>query len=342
MSARYPSCLMLAALLASPVLAAAQPMNYWRTAGPAADPVTHLNWGLTAISIVVAVLIAYLVLLATFRRRPPLHSDADGRLPVGPARGGMEWIYIGTAISAVVLLLVAAWNTLALSAVAAPPGKTPVEITINAHQWWWEVKYLSADPTQITTTANEIHIPVGQPVRVNLESGDVIHSFWVPQLAGKTDVIPGQVNHAWLQAKHPGTYRGQCAEFCGAQHAHMIFDVVADEPARFAQWRQAQLAPAAEPVTPDAQRGRTVFVDRCALCHTVRTGQPGTQGTLGPDLTHLMSRSTIAAGTLANNLGNLNGWIANPQALKPGTQMPATGLTSDELHDVVAYLQTLR
>jgi cytochrome c oxidase subunit 2 len=268
--------------------------------------------------------------------------DADGRLPVGSPHGGLKWVYIGTAISAVVLLLTTAWNTLALSAVAAPPHQPALELAINAHQWWWEVKYLSPQPTQIMATANEIHIPVGQPVRVKLEASDVIHSFWVPQLAGKTDVIPGQVNYAWLQASRPGTYRGQCAEFCGAQHAHMIFAVIAEEPARFNAWRQAQLAPAAEPVAPDAQRGRAVFESRCALCHTVRTGDPGTQGTLGPDLTHLMSRSTIAAGTLANNTGNLHGWIANPQALKPGTQMPATELTAGDLHDVVAYLRTLR
>jgi cytochrome c oxidase subunit II len=341
MKARYPLCLLTLPTLA-PALAAAQPMNYWRTSGPAADPVTHLNWGLTAISVAVAVIIAVLVLLATYRSRPPLQRDADGRLPVGSPHGGMKWVYIGTAISAVVLLLTTVWNTLVLSAVASPPQRPALEITVSAHQWWWGLTYQNPQPSQIMTSANEIHIPVGQPVRINLESSDVIHSFWVPQLAGKTDVIPGQVNHGWLQASHPGTYRGQCAEFCGAQHAHMIFAVVADEPARFEAWRQAQLAPAAAPVTPDAQRGRGVYEARCALCHTVRTGDPGTQGTLGPDLTHLMSRATIAAGTLANNTGNLHGWIANPQALKPGTQMPATGLTSDELHDVVAYLQTLR
>jgi cytochrome c oxidase subunit 2 len=339
MKTRFASSLFTLTL---PALAAAQPMNYWHTAGPAADPVTHLNWGLTAISIVVAIIIGVLVLLATFRRRPPLQMDADGRLPVGSPHGGLKWVYIGTAISAVVLLLTTAWNTLALSAVAAPPHQPALEVAINAHQWWWEVKYLSPQPTQIMTTANEIHIPVGQPVRVKLEASDVIHSFWVPQLAGKTDVIPGQVNYAWLQASRPGTYRGQCAEFCGAQHAHMIFAVIADEPDRFNAWRQAQLAPAAEPATLETQRGRGVFESRCALCHTVRTGDPGTQGTLGPDLTHLMSRSTIAAGTLANNTGNLHGWIANPQALKPGTQMPATELTPGDLHDVVAYLQTLR
>jgi cytochrome c oxidase subunit II len=339
MKARHASSLIALVL---PLVAEAQPMNYWRTAGPAADPVTHLNWGLTAISVAVALLIGALVLLATYRRRPPLELDGDGRLPVGSPHGGLKWVYIGTAISAVVLLLTTAWNTLVLSAVAAPPHRPALEIAVKAHQWWWEANYLSPQPTQLMTTANEIHIPVGQPVRVRLESGDVIHSFWVPQLAGKTDMIPGQVNYGWLQATHPGIYRGQCAEFCGAQHAHMIFTVVADEPAKFAAWRQAQLAPAAAPATPDTQHGRTVFEARCAYCHSVRTNEPGTHGILGPDLTHLMSRATIAAGTLANNSGNLHGWIANPQALKPGTLMPAIPLTPRELHDVVAYLQTLR
>jgi cytochrome c oxidase subunit 2 len=215
-------------------------------------------------------------------------------------------------------------------------------IEVTGHQWWWEVKYLSPSPAAITTTANEIHIPVGVPVRFKLDSGDVIHSFWIPQLGGKTDVIPGQTNYTWLQASRPGRYRGQCAEFCGAQHAHMVLYVVADDPATFAAWSTAQLLAAQAPSTPDAQRGQAVFETRCAVCHTIRGTDYLTGGRAGPDLTHLMSRSTIAAGLLANNTGNLHGWIANPAALKPGTLMPPTGLAPDELHAVVAYLRTLK
>jgi cytochrome c oxidase subunit 2 len=316
-------------------------MNYWSTSGPSVDPVTRLNWGLTAISLIVCVIIGVLVLVATFRPRPPLAPDADGRLPVGPARGGSRWIWIGTGLSAVVPLVCTVWNATTLAAVSAPPSLPTVEISITAHQWWWEARYLSGRPTEIFTTANELHIPAGQPVRFILESTDVIHSFWVPQLAGKTDVIPGQVNYTWVQATAPGTYRGECAEFCGAQHAHMIFAVVAETPARFAAWRRAQLAEAAPPTTPEAARGRAVFISRCSLCHTVRAPDAETFGRLGPDLTHLASRATIAAGTLANNTGNLHGWIANPQALKPGSLMPPIELGADDLHAVVAYLQTL-
>ena len=188
-------------------------------------------------------------------------------------------------------------------------------------------------------TANEIHIPAGQPVLVRLESNDVIHSFWVPALAGKTDTIPGRINLTWLQADRPGTYRGQCTEFCGMQHAHMAFAVVADPPAVFARWRAAQALPAVMPVG-EAAVGQHVFMGHCAGCHAV--GGSAAHGRKGPDLTHLMSRTMIAAGLLDNNVNTLSGWISDPQALKPGARMPPTWLSGPQLHAVVAYLGTLR
>lgn len=315
------------------------PMNYLSTQGPAADPATQLNWGLLTISVAVCVIIGVLVLWATLRHRPPLQQDADGRWPVAPARGGMRWIYIGVGLSTLVLFGSTIWTVMTLSAVAAPTRQPALAISVTAQQWWWEVRYESISPQQIFITANEIHIPVGQPVRVKLISDDVIHSFWIPKLAGKTDVIPGQENHAWLQADSAGEYRGQCGEYCGPQHAHMSLHVVAQEPAAFDAWRQAQLLPAAMQ-TAGAADGSRVFAQHCAVCHTVRGA--GTYGRLGPDLTHLMSRSHIAAGILPNNTGALSEWVANAQAVKPGARMPTMELRPDELHAVVGYLQTLR
>jgi cytochrome c oxidase subunit 2 len=177
-------------------------------------------------------------------------------------------------------------------------------------------------------------------VLLRLDGGDVIHSFWVPQLSGKTDTIPGQTNLAWLEADRPGRYRGQCTEYCGLEHAKMAFEVVADTPEAFAQWRRAQLQTAPPPTDPAAQRGLAFFQYRCSLCHSVRGTSAASY--YGPDLTHLMSRSKIAAGTLPNTRGNLSGWVDGPQAIKPGTLMPDQKLSGNQLNDVVAYLETLR
>ena len=313
-------------------------MSYLRTYGPAADAATRLNWGLIGISLGVVLIVGILVLWATLRRRPPLMSDADGRMPVGAARGGLRWIYVGVGVSTLVLLGSTVWTVQTLSAIAAPQQRAEVNIKITSHQWWWEVEYTGQSPTETFVTANEVHIPVGEPVQLKLASADVIHSFWIPQLAGKRDVIPGQENYTWLQADRPGVYRGQCAEFCGAQHAHMALHVVAEERSQFKVWRTAELQPLNNEATQAP--GAEMFAQRCAVCHTVR----GTtaHGRLGPDLTHLMARSHIAAGILPNNSGALHGWVANAQAIKPGSLMPAMQLTADELHSIVAYLQKLQ
>ena len=313
-------------------------MAYLRTAGPAADPATRLNWGLMAISCAVVLIVTLLLLWGIWRRRPQLQLDAQGRLPVLPARGGMQWIYIGVTLTGVVLLATTVWTVLTLAAVAAPPRKPAVEIEVVAHQWWWELRYKGESPSQTLLSANEIHIPAGEPVLLKLASDDVIHSFWIPRLAGKTDIIPGQVNHAWLQADAPGRYRGQCGEYCGAQHAHMALYVVAQDKADFDRWRQQQMQ-GARLDQGQAVRGMAVFMARCAICHTVRG--TGSFGRTGPDLTHLMSRATIAGGILPNNTGALHGWVADAQAVKPGAHMPAMHLSPQELHEVVAWLQTL-
>jgi cytochrome c oxidase subunit 2 len=227
-----------------------------------------------------------------------------------------------------------------LAAVSQPPAKPAFTIEVTGHQWWWQVRYLSDEPARIFTTANEIHVPVGKPVAVKLASSDVIHSFWVPALTGKTDLIPGQTNVTWIEAKEPGVYRGQCTEYCGVQHAHMGLLVVASPPREFDAWWDGQLAGAASALTETTEHGEAAFVGRCGICHTVRGTPAG--GIVGPDLSHFMTRTTIAAGTLPNNTGDLAGWIADPQHIKPGSRMPQPEVTPGELQQIVSYLHTLK
>ncbi|ODA66761.1 Cytochrome c oxidase subunit 2 precursor [Methyloligella halotolerans] len=238
------------------------------------------------------------------------------------------------------LVATAVWTMTTLAEVSGPPAEPAFTIEITAHQWWWEVRYLSDQPHRIFTTANEIHIPTGEPVRFELKSADVIHSFWVPALTGKTDTIPGQVNRTWLEADEPGVYRGQCTEYCGLEHARMGFEVVAQTPENFKTWREDQLHGAEEPPNGGtAARGERIFMASCSGCHQVRGTAAG--GAMGPDLTHVMSRDMIAAGTLETSKANLAGWVADPQAIKPGTQMPALPLSGSELNAVVTYLDGL-
>lgn len=222
----------------------------------------------------------------------------------------------------------------------ASPRET-LWIDVTANQWWWDVSYVSKTSSGNVRTANELHLPVGVPARIRLRSNDVIHSIWVPNLAGKQDLIPGRVTDVTLFPKKTGLYRGRCAEFCGVQHAHMALDIMVESRADFKRWVAAQLQPAAPPRTPLARAGYVYVNTReCQMCHNI-TGAPAS-GRVGPDLTHLASRRSIAAGTLPMNRGNLYGWVADPQAHKPGVHMPTVGLEPDELHAVVAYLEGLK
>lgn len=312
-----------------------QSPTYLRTFGPIGDRVATLGWSLLIISSVVVLVVSVLVLAGVLRR------GTRSFAPVERAGGGLRWIVIGGIVVPTVILVVVFVLTMVTQAAVASPATAPgLTVRVTGHQWWWEVQYLDPSPDRIATTANEIHIPVGRPVRLEVVAGDVIHSFWVPELAGKTDLIPGQTNVTWVQADHPGVYRGQCAEYCGLQHAKMAMSVVAEPPAAFDEWLARQRQPAAPPSEPDPKAGAAVFAgSACALCHTIRGTMAG--GRIGPDLTHLAGRRTIAAGTLPNTRGYLAGWIANPQALKPGTVMPAVPLKSTELQVLITYLQSL-
>jgi len=255
-------------------------------------------------------------------------------------RGGLALVVAGGIVMPVIVLGVLAFvGSRALAAQVTPASPTAFEVDVTGHQFWWEVHY----PSQQITTANEIHVPVGQSVQLTLHGADVIHSFWVPQLMGKMDLIPGQTNTTWLRADAPGVYRGQCAEYCGLQHAHMAFLVIADPPDQFAAWAAAQAQPASQPTDPALQDGAQVFARQgCIGCHAIRYGAGDTGGKIGPDLTHLASRGTIAAGTLDNTRGNLGGWIMNSQALKPGNLMPPMPMDGPSLQALLTYLESLK
>jgi cytochrome c oxidase subunit 2 len=238
-----------------------------------------------------------------------------------------------------VLLVVSVSTGKAISGLGNRKDALAIEVTGN--QWWWHVRYLNDDASRIVTTANEIHIPVGRPVMIRGTSHDVIHSFWVPNLHGKRDLIPSRITTEWIEADRPGRYRGQCAEFCGLQHAHMSLWVIAEPEGQFEAWMERQLQPAAEPADPVKQRGREVFLNNaCVLCHAIQGTPAGAQ--TGPDLTHLASRLTIAAGTLPNNRGNLGGWIVDPQSIKPGNHMATVDLKAEELQPLLEYLESLQ
>jgi cytochrome c oxidase subunit 2 len=328
-------------ILAAPSAArAAAPMAYTAAFGTRNYGVVTLLWALLIVSLLVVIIVTALLIAGIARRREGPRVSDPALVPVERPDRGLSWIYVGTAISAVVLVAATVWTFSTLAAVSPVPADAAVKIDVIGHQWWWEVRYDGNDQSRTFTTANEIHIPVGEPVSVGLSSTDVIHSFWVPELTGKTDTIPGQHNITWIEADKPGTYRGQCGEYCGLQHAHMAMSVVAQPPAQFQDWWNEQLDPPPAPRSPQVVDGKTDFVAHCGICHSVRGTTAG--GALGPDLSHLMSRKTIAAGTMPNDPGDLAAWIADPQHVKPGNLMPILDLSGPQLTAIEAYLETLK
>jgi cytochrome c oxidase subunit 2 len=313
------------------------PLNYFLHAyGPAAQPSMILGWVFTGISVAVCIVIALLLLTAILRKQP-LEKDAH---KISDGGNGLRWIIIGTGISTAVLFGMAIYALAILNESAKPPRQPALTITVTGYDWWWKVEYEDDNPAQHFETANEIHIPAGAPVLLKLKSADVIHAFWVPRLAGKTQMIPGQSNQQWLEADQPGIYQGQCTQFCGLQHAHMAFEVIAQNPADFEAWQAAQRNPVAIPSDVNAIAGQHVFMNHCGACHAVR----GTDAMGGhaPDLTHLSSRRMIAAGLLSNTPDHLIDWVAHAQELKPGTRMPDIALSPQEAAALSAYLATLR
>ncbi len=311
------------------------PLNYFlHSHGPAATPTMYLGWVFAALLAAIFVIIALLLAGAVFRKRP----TEDPRT-IGREDEGMPWIYIGTGVSTCILFALAIYTLVTLNVIAKPTHAPGLTLTVTGYDWWWKVEYEDDDPTRSFVTANEIHIPVGVPVLIKLKSADVIHAFWVPMLAGKTQMIPGLTNQQWLQADAEGVYRGQCTQYCGVQHAHMGLEVVAQSAAEFRKWQDAQRKTAATVSAIDIKAGKKLFLDRCAGCHTVR----GTEavGAHAPDLTHLKSRRLIAGGSLTNTPDHLVKWITHAQDLKPGARMPSMELTATEISALSAFLSTL-
>ncbi len=294
-----------------------------------ARAVDTVFWVMVALG--AAVFAAVIVLLVLARRG---RGDDDDQPTLD--RRARRLVIGGGVILPVVILVPLTVVMLVVGARISPSRDAAFEVEVTGHQYWWEVEYPDG-----TVTANEIHIPVGRPVRLVLRSADVIHSFWVPQLAGKVDMIPGETTELLIEADDPGRYLGQCAEFCGIQHARMRVLVFADRPDDFDAWWAAEAADATPPTSEESERGAIAFAEvGCASCHAVR----GTDadGELGPDLTHIASRTTLGAGTVDNDRGHLAGWIANAQGVKPGAHMPPIPLTAQQIQDLLDYLEDLR
>lgn len=335
MRAIHPTFVAVTAL----ILAGCTRQSVWSPAGPAARDLERLNWFVTGLFLIVAVVVLGLVVFVASRPRGSL----DWHAPVDVG-GGHSWLIIGGfAIPAVILAVVFISGLQGMSKFPLEGGvRTPAELRLVGHQWWWEVEYLSPKPDLLMTTANEIHIPVGRPIDIDLASYDVIHSFWVPELHGKVDLIPTLTNRIRIEADRPGNYRGQCAEYCGEQHAHMILTVIAQRPEDYSAWLTHQREDAAAPVTPEEKRGQTLFLTRpCVTCHTIRGTPAGSH--VGPDLTHVGARLRIATNMLENNPANLAAWVTHAQSLKPGVRMPnITAFNGEELQALVAYLSSLK
>ena len=302
---------------------------------PAAHHIATLWWWMLVVAGIVFLGAVGMLVLGWLRRdRPGLPFLGESE----KVNTGLVVLF-GMAIPIVILVALFVVSDLVLLGETDAPqaSSTAMTVTVTGHQWFWQVRYEGEN----AETANEIHIPVRTPVDLVVRSADVIHSFWVPELNRKIDTIPGRSNSIELYAERAGVYRGQCAEFCGLQHAHMAFRVYAEPGQRFKEWLANLKRPAAEPATPRAREGQSYFMeDGCAACHTISGTEA--EGTVGPNLTHLAGRDTLAADTIPNTPENLFDWIQNPQSIKPGDKMPGIGLSAKKYHAIVAYLTGLR
>lgn len=334
------------ALLLSPLLlliAGCQDVqSTYNAQGPAADRIVWLSWLMTILFLVVSVVMWVLIAWAATRRRGTLEEHAP--IDIG---GGQGWIAVGGL--AVPLVVLCVLFVLGLRLLASFPIHDPMnqhaikpDIVVIGHQWWWEVHYVDGPVSEHFTTADEIHIPANKPVMFELRSEDVIHSFWVPTLHGKVDLIPGHPNYVQIEASQPGNYAGECAVYCGEQHAHMRLLVVAQSPEDFEAWEEQQRKPADPPTTQQAQAGEQIFLGGpCSMCHQVRGTVAG--GQVAPDLTHIASRQFIASDSFPNNTAYLESWVTHAQSLTPGCQMPdLTQFSGVQLQELTAYLQQLK
>jgi cytochrome c oxidase subunit 2 len=308
-------------------------------AGPQAQELADLTNLFLVVCTVVWTLVMIALAAAMMRRREDINPN-PAAIESKADESATKIVLTAVAISFLIIVGLSL-RSFYSSRVLAQVGEPALTIELTGNQWWWDVRYQNPDPQKILVTANEVHIPTGTVVTFKLRANDVIHSFWVPQLTGKEDLIPGHTNYLTFLASEPGVYTGPCAEFCGLQHAYMTLSVVAEEPEQFNDWYSAQLQPAKAPESDDASRGQHVFLRKgCPTCHTVQ-GTPAA-GRRGPDLTHFGSARTIGAGVLPNTPENLASWIKDPQRLKPGVNMPIIELSDTELREVTAYVAGLK
>jgi len=307
--------------------------------GPRAELIADLMLLFFAVSAVVYVLVIAFFVWAIMRAR-------TRALQLGPAATAQadrkSRVAVGAGVALTVLTLAGlAASDFIVGGILRQPPRDPLRILVTGHQFWWEIEYDDPAPANRVRTANELHIPIGRPVQLIFTSRDVIHSFWIPSAMGKMDLIPGRTTNAIIQVSRPGTFTGQCAEFCGFQHSKMRLTLHARPPEEFDAWRQRQLAPARDPQTQTERRGQQVFMQSsCILCHSVQG--TAAAATVAPDLTHIASRRTLAAGALPNTPSDLAGWVLDPQRIKPGSRMPASRLPPDDLSALVAYLTSLQ
>jgi cytochrome c oxidase subunit II len=322
-------------VVAAPALAGCGKQSILSTHSPQAHNIMLLWWWMLAAATIVFLGAVVLLVIAWFRRETPGLPWFGEREEVSE---GMVLLF-GIGIPVVALVALFGVANVYLIKQTSPPSPKTTAMTINVigHQWWWEVRYSGSR----AVTANEIHIPTDTRVNVVATTADVIHSFWVPALNRKIDMIPGRQNRVLLYASRPGRYRGQCSQFCGLQHANMAMYVFAQKPAAFRAWLANMGSPARSSSTGQVAAGKRLFMSsQCASCHRI-AGTPA-QGTVGPDLTHLATRTSLASVTIPNTPAYLAAWIANPQAIKPGTRMPDLGLSRGEVSQLVAYLDSLK
>jgi cytochrome c oxidase subunit 2 len=319
-----------------------------RPASEYARDVAQLSWWMIAVATLVWLAVTGCVLWALWSRRRSVAIEGAPESPGNrgeSSRGATLAVATATALTVVILFAFMAYDFVVGRAHAQPHDPLDADgalsVTVVGRQWWWEFIYDDTVPEKRLSTANELHIPAGVPILLALRSPDVIHSAWIPRLAGKQDLTPGYFTALRFTADSAGVYEGVCAEFCGAQHANMRFQVVAHPPEEFQRWRARESAPASPPTDPLAREGEKVFLaSTCAACHAV--AGTDARGTIGPALTHVASRRAIAANTVANTPENMARWIRDPQRIKPGTQMPSNDMPESSLRALVAYLRSLR